>query len=239
VTCGATGAGPPKTGGRDVCSIHPLSSRIRGDSPYCLTGARAQTDTTKAEKRKQTKLPSERWARSRSHGEEVNNKLREIVVSTLQKEGVRAVAPMLSALWEQKTSEQYGLVSTWSERHAAYASGLGTFGLCDGLITAKGKAMRCGSAVAEIAVPPARRPYTDHHAYCLYFSRGICGRCIQRCPAGAISRAGHDKVKCRRYVHDVAGEFVKAHYGLESYGCGLCQTGVPCESKIPTEQDLR
>jgi len=26
--------------------------------------------------------------------------------------------------------------------------------------------------------------------------------------------------------------------GFEGYGCGLCQTDVPCESKIPTPEDV-
>jgi len=197
-----------------------------------------QTEATKADNRRQTKHPSERWARTRVQGEEVNNKLRRYVVSTLQEKGIKAVAPMLSPMWEQKTSEHYGFASAWSERHAAYASGLGTFGLCDGLITPKGKAMRCGSVVADVNIQPTIRPYSDHHAYCLYFSKGICGMCIRRCPAEAISKTGHDKIKCRNYVHNVVEEFVKLNYGLKSYGCGLCQTGVPCESKIPSQKDV-
>jgi epoxyqueuosine reductase QueG len=214
------------------------SSKVTADQLTVISWVLPQTEATKADNRRQTKYPSERWARARVQGEEVNNKLRKIVVSSLHEKGFRAVAPMLSLLWEQRTSEHYGLASTWSERHAAYTSGLGTFGLCDGLITPRGKAMRCGSVVADIKISPTRRPYSDHHAYCLYFSKGICGKCIQRCPAGAISRAGHDKTKCRNYLHNVVEEFVKSNYGFKSYGCGLCQTGVPCESKIPTEQDL-
>jgi len=214
------------------------SSNATADQLTVISWILPQTEMTKADNRMQTKYPSERWARSRVQGEEVNNKLRKVVVSSLQEEGFRAVAPMLSLLWEPKTSERYGLASTWSERHVAYTSGLGTFGLCDGLITAKGKAMRCGSVVADIKILPTRRSYSHHRAHCLYFSKGMCGRCIRRCPAGAISKAGHDKTKCSNYVHNVVGEFVKSNYGLESYGCGLCQTAVPCESKIPTEQDL-
>jgi len=45
-------------------------------------------------------------------------------------------------------------------------------------------------------------------------------------------------VKCREHAGDAATEFVKANYGFDGYGCGLCQTGVPCESKIPTAEDL-
>jgi len=128
--------------------------------------------------------------------------------------------------------------STWSERHATYASGLGTFGLCDGLITPLGKAMRVGSVVARIEIPPTPRPYTDHRAYCLFFSKGICGKCIDRCPVGALSEKGHDKVKCRAHLNPTTSEYVKANYGFDGYGCGLCQTAVPCESKIPTAKDV-
>ncbi len=192
-----------------------------------------QTERTKADNRQETAFPSERWARARIFGEEVNVKLRQHVVAKLQERGILAVAPMLSPFWEQKISPRFGYASTWSERHAAYAAGLGTFGLSDGLITPKGKAMRCGSVVANIKLPPTSRPYSDHQAYCLFFSKGICGKCIKRCPAQAISEKGHDKVKCRNYMHPLIEEYVEKNFGFKGYGCGLCQTGVPCESGIP------
>lgn len=214
------------------------SVKARADQLTVISWILPQTEATKADNRRQTKYPSERWARARVQGEEVNKKLRRHVVSALQEKGVKAVAPMLSPLWEGKTSERYGFASTWSERHVAYASGLGTFGLSDGLITPKGKAMRCGSVVAGIKIQPTLRPYGDHHAYCLHFSKGTCGTCIRRCPAGAISKTGHDKVKCGDYLDNVIVPFVKRNYGFESYGCGLCQTRVPCESKIPSQQDI-
>ena len=194
------------------------------------------TERTKLDSRKETAYPSERWARVRIFGEEASNKLRKRVVEVLREKGIQAVAPLNSPLWERKASDRYVFSSTWSERHAAYASGLGTFGLCDGLITPRGKAMRCGSVVARIKVPPTKRAYKDHQAYCLFFSRGICGKCIERCPAGAISKKGHDKNKCRSYMHPGTEAYVKSHFGFEGYGCGLCQTGVPCESKIPIEE---
>jgi epoxyqueuosine reductase len=197
-----------------------------------------QTELTKADNRKETTYPAERWARARIFGEKVNERLRAHVVATLQESGVKAVAPMLSPHWKRRTSERYGYASTWSERHAAYASGLGTFGLCDGLITPKGKAMRCGSVVAHIEITPAQRPYQDHRAYCLFFTAGICGKCIPRCPVGAITEMGHDKVKCGEYIRKTTKQYVKSHYGFDGYGCGLCQTEVPCESKIPTTHDV-
>ena len=191
-----------------------------------------QTERTKADNRVETTFPAERWARSRIFGEAFNSLLRQHVADTLCDLGCEAVAPHLSPAWTRKDSERYVFSSTWSERHAAYAAGLGTFGLCDGLITPVGKAMRVGSVVARLAVPPTPRPYTDHRSYCSFFADGSCGECIGRCPVGAITQAGHDKLKCSAHVSSTAA-FVRERYGFEGYGCGLCQTGVPCESGIP------
>jgi epoxyqueuosine reductase QueG len=193
---------------------------------------------TKEDNRREREFPAERWARGRIFGERVNNALRRRVVELLGGKGLRAVAPVLAPGFERKTSEKYGFASTWSERHIGHACGLGTFGLCDGLITPRGKALRLGSVVVEAQLPSTARPYTDPHAYCLFYSEGICGKCIARCPAGALSEKGHDKVKCRQYIRPGSEEYVKTHYGFDGYGCGLCQTGVPCESKIPTRQDM-
>jgi hypothetical protein len=197
-----------------------------------------QTRATKSDNRKESTYPAESWARARIFGEAVNVRLRKHTVAVLKKNGYPALAPMLSDKWVRQKSDQYGFASTWSERHAAYAAGLGTFGLCDGLITPVGKAMRTGSVIARIKIPPSRRPYTDHHAYCLFFTKGICGNCISRCPAGAISETGHDKIKCRKHIRSVTADYVKSTYGFEGYGCGLCQTKVSCESKIPTRHDV-
>jgi epoxyqueuosine reductase QueG len=98
--------------------------------------------------------------------------------------------------------------------------------------------MRCGSVVVNIKIPFTKRAYRDHHAYCLFFSKGTCGKCIERCPAGALTPAGHDKVKCRSYIFAKVREYVKSSFGFEGYGCGLCQTGVPCESKIPSAKEF-
>lgn len=193
-----------------------------------------QRDQVKADNSRARKWPAERWARVRIFGERFNEALRAHVVDQLAARGVAAVAPMLSPLWQREVSPQYGFASRWSERHAAFAAGLGTFGLCDGLITPVGKAVRIGSVIARHPVQPDPRPYRDRHQYCLHFSHGLCGECIDRCPVGALSReTGHDKIKCRAHLRPASIAYVKKHYGFDGYGCGLCQTGVPCESGIP------
>jgi hypothetical protein len=55
---------------------------------------------------------------------------------------------------------------------------------------------------------------------------------------GALSENGHDKIKCYNHLKPVTADYVKSEYGFDGYGCGLCQTKVPCESKIPTKQDV-
>lgn len=211
--------------------------------PHCLLKAEKitviswilpQTNSTKQDHRAETHFPSERWARSRIFGEEFNNKLRRHLEEVLNLKGVEAVAPMLSPLWERHESRKYGYASTWSERHAAYAAGLGTFGLSDGLITSRGKAMRAGSIVVNTYIKPNKRPYKSHHAYCLFHMKGTCGKCIERCPIGAITQQGHNKILCSKYV-GMTRRYVRKHYHFKGYGCGFCQTAVPCESSIPTE----
>jgi epoxyqueuosine reductase QueG len=207
---------------------------ITADQLTVISWVLPMTRATKADTRKEKVYASERWYRARRFGEEFNVKLRNHVAAKLTEAGYQAVAPQLSPAWSIKTSEKYGIASCWSERHAAFVSGLGTFGLCDGLITPVGKAMRCGSVIARLSVPPTPRPYDDYHAYCLFFTQGQCGKCIGRCPVGAITEAGHDKLKCKEYVDTVQAAHAREAYGLEAYGCGLCQTKVPCESRIPS-----
>ena len=206
--------------------------RFKAEKITVISWILPQTEATKRDHRSHTYFPSERWARSRIYGEEFNGQLRKHIVEFLRNNGVEAVAPMLSALYGGKTSVKYGFASTWSERHAAYASGLGTFGLSDGLITPVGKAMRTGSVIANLYIEPAERPYLNHNAYCLFYMKGTCGECIKRCPIGAITEEGHNKETCSKYV-GMTRQYVPKHYNFNGYGCGFCQTAVPCESGIP------
>lgn len=193
-----------------------------------------QREMVRKANRRAKKYPSIEWARTRVYGEAFNAALREHLVKRLKRIGYAAVAPMLVPNWTIVKSKHYSYASSWSERHAAHAAGLGTFGLCDGLITAKGKAMRVGSVVAKISIEPTPRPYNDHRAYCLFFANGTCGKCIDRCPVRAITEAGHDKEKCRLHLAR-SREHVKKTYKFDGYGCGLCQAGVPCEAGIPVK----
>jgi len=197
------------------------------------------TAATRKEQAKQERYPSERWARTRDLGEKFNSAIRTHILEQLTAEGIDAVAPLLSPLWARSDEGPYAPCSNWSERHAAYAAGLGTFGLCDGLITPVGKAMRTGSVIAAFRIPPSLRPYEDHHAYCLHFTENTCRECIPRCPVNALSKEGHDKKRCMQYTEHSMHSYIKKKHGLETYACGLCQSWVPCTDKIPTKDDVK
>lgn len=192
-----------------------------------------QTAATCADQAAEERYPAGRWARSRDFGETFNQQLRLHLAATLTAAGVPAVAPERLPGFDYRRSPRFGIASNWSERHTAHIAGLGTFGLSDGLITPRGKAVRLGSVVAAIDLPVPPRPYRDHQAWCLWFARGTCGACIPRCPAGAIDAAGHDKDRCRDYIRTVTAPYATARFATGATPCGLCQARIPCARRNP------
>ncbi len=206
------GAAP--AAGTVICWVLPISQEVRESN------------------RLKERVPSRLWSHTRQYGEALNGALRRHLVAHLEELGHRAVAPQYSPLWREIATPA-GPTSTWSERHAAYAAGLGTFSLNDGLITPRGIAHRCGSVVTDLVIPPTPRTAPDHTHNCLYHRNGSCGACVARCPVGALSLKGHDKPLCRDYVYGTLPAELAERYGVQATGCGLCQTRVPCEFRIP------
>ena len=181
-----------------------------------------------------TREPSREWAHTRYYGEQFNDELRRLVVNYFRSHAASAIAPTTSTLFKSLRGIPGYAASTWSERHAAFAAGLGTFGLCDGFLTPVGKAMRCGNVVTNAPISVTPRRFTSHVEACPYLTSGFCGACMLRCPAGAIGPDGHDKEKCERYQEETLRP-LRQKYGVSITGCGLCQTGVPCEAGLPVQ----
>lgn len=194
-----------------------------------------QTDNTKEKTRAVNDCPPLEWTMNRVHGEECNRRLAKALEEHLISLGCEAIAPMCAPDFSWGDSEKFVKVSNWSERHTAYISGLGTFGLCDGLISKLGKAGRYGSVIVNIPLEATEREYTEYNEYCM--AKDGCTACMKRCPAGAISEKGHDKVLCMKYHAEVIKKIDHERYGYDRYAvCGLCQTGVPCESCVPKKK---
>lgn len=186
---------------------------------------------TRQTNRQEKLKPSRLWSNTRWYGEQFNDALRKHVVDMLTAAGHLACAPVLGQAFKQPRNER-GFYSTWSERHVAYVAGQGTFSLSDGFITDRGIAHRCGSVVTDMALPASPRTAATAFSNCLFYADASCRACIKRCPAGAITEAGHDKDKCRQYqVTQFAA--MREEMKVGNTGCGLCQVKVPCEQSVP------
>jgi Uncharacterized Fe-S protein len=181
--------------------------------------------------------PSKEWMISRTFSDTFLKDISSGIESYLEGRGYNTVTPMLSP-WYKKYDTPKGPCSVWSERHIAFVAGLGTFSLNDGFITEKGIAVRLISFVTDLVLSPDIRKAQSYNENCLYCNNGSCGVCIKRCPVGAISERGHDKIRCMEFVYSDRSELL-LEYGLRNNsvpGCGLCQTGVPCEFKNPLKR---
>lgn len=184
---------------------------------------------------KETLRPSVEWAAVRSFGEMLNEEMCGQMAKLLTHAGWPSIPPHLEQRevypapgWDTKN-----FTSNWSERHAAFVAGAGTFGLSASLITEHGTAMRLGSIVTALELPPDTRLYGDDpFAWCTR-----CGVCIRRCPAHAVGKefADRDKPACAGYAVREIGRDREQVYGWadRALGCALCQTAVPCEFRRP------
>lgn len=194
-----------------------------------------QTAKTKADQKKSAGMPCDRWLYTRGEWESMIDKITGDIVNRLKDSGIQGVSLDSIREFSRHNSKDFGIASNWSHRHTAFIAGLGTFGLSDGLITEKGKAMRFTTIIIKGKVEPTDRPYQDHHAYCKFYTENKCGACIGRCPVKAITREGHDKEACSAFLQKIKNEigpdFVKNSKYIS--GCGLCQSRVPCQDGIP------
>lgn len=168
-------------------------------------------------------MPSQEWMSARIDGEKFNNAVRTFIVEELKKMNAHAIAPSLDKHF--KIEE---IISNWSERHVAFAAGLGTFGLHRAVITSKGTTGRFGSVVTTLKLKPTQRDYTKYFEYCPHITQGKCGACIAKCPINAISKNGKNNKMCSEYIDK---EILSIY--APRYGCAKCNMGVPCEYRIP------
>jgi epoxyqueuosine reductase QueG len=156
-----------------------------------------------------------------------------MVAGWLRDEGFETCIPALEpslVIRKREPEDAVGkplFASSWSERHVAFAAGLGTFGLSTHLITRVGKAGRFGSIITTAEFEPTARPYReDPFAYCTR-----CGTCTKRCPVDALTlENGKDYQACWVYMEETKIRF------KPRYGCGKCQLLVPCETGIPNKR---
>jgi epoxyqueuosine reductase QueG len=198
----------------------------------------------RAESMKARIMPAEIYSIGRNYANEFKIDIMKNTIKLFQKEGFDATAGMLS----NDFNIYPGFFSSWSERHIAFAAGLGTFSLHEGLISEVGCNIRLCSVITNAPLQVTPRKSDDPYTNCLYYINGTCRECEKKCPANAINENGHDKKKCRIYGRKIEAE-MKKRLGpilkpylrrisgkmVKSYpvGCAFCQFGVPCMDSNP------
>jgi epoxyqueuosine reductase QueG len=193
-------------GAKSVVSVFlPFSERVRvsnrGDGPV-----------------------SPEWLHGRIEGQECLVALAGYLAKWLGDAVIPVCDARFSLTRDEEAEPTRAFTSNWSERHVAYAAGLGTFAMPGGIITKKGAAGRLVSVVTAREITQTPRAYVGVYDYCIG-----CGRCVARCPVGAVSGdMRKDATRCSVQVN-----LPKKNHAVY-YGCGKCQTAVPCESVAPT-----
>jgi len=226
---------------RIISIVFPYDDKIREESKNTI------------EIRKGFILPQEIYSMARNYEKEIRQETCRQVINFLKNKGYRADASLLSV---DNLITKGAFHSNWSERHIAFAAGLGTFSLSDALISEVGCNIRIVSVITDAPIEVTPRKSDDPYANCLFYAKGTCKKCVERCIYGCISEKGHDRMMCAIKYGRV--EFrsskrlepmLKPHYrrinGVVIHqlptptGCALCQFDIPCMDKNPMAKEQK
>ncbi|MCL2401033.1 MAG: epoxyqueuosine reductase [Oscillospiraceae bacterium] len=178
--------------------------------------------------KKDPEIPSLEWVMTRVDGQQHLLAFGAYMRDLLIEAGYQAVTPQLEDAFIMHSGPDFedgipGYSSNWSERHVGYVTGLGTFGLSTNFISKAGCAGRLVSIVTDWEGAPDVKDYSDWLGYC-----NECKACYRRCHGNAYTGKGiKDHALCGAQIRKAiaAGDLAPR------YGCGKCQSGIPCESK--------
>ena len=172
-------------------------------------------------------LASKEWAETYEKTNALFGGLNRHIIAVLEGKGYAGRVPEAALTFDNKK-----LVAYWSQRHMAYAAGLGTFGLNNMLITKKGCCGRLNSVVTDLDVE-TDSPMKEE--LCLYRKNGSCGVCVMKCVGNALTREGFDRKACYRMCLKNAAVYqnLGSSYGstVGSEVCGKCISLSPCAFK--------
>lgn len=171
-----------------------------------------------------TQYASKEWADAYEQTNKMFTKLNKHIIDKIIKSGGDAAVPDAAGSYDHDK-----LISDWSFRHFAYAAGLGTFGINNMLITARGCCGRYNVIVTNLKLE-SDKPQDGE--LCLYKKNKSCGICIKHCPAQALTADKYDRHKCYAVLSKNAQKYT--HMGNSYQGstgsevCGKCITQSPC-----------
>ena len=162
------------------------------------------------------------------HGQVVNAFLAGMTAE-LESQGIQTFIPTKDPSFKMERhsvmsggKEDVHYSTSWSNRHVAFAAGLGTFGIHRHLISKKGCSGVLASMILDCEMDPTSADYQDPYEKCIH-----CGACVTRCPAGAITLENLRNLKeCAAYAATLRSENDPGY-------CGKCLVGIPCEFIAP------
>ena len=126
------------------------------------------------------------------------------------------------------------LMARWSHKHLGHLVGLGRFGTHCMLITPRGCCGRLGSLVTEAEL--GEHPLVTTRDACLLKAGQPCGKCVERCPAGALAADTFDRRKCWERLND---NYRILDYLSDLPGttdvCSKCAAMMPCSFSNPVK----
>ncbi len=170
--------------------------------------------------------PSWEWLFTRVDGQQHLLATGALVADALRGEGYCAVVPQTDDRYIMRTSPKQTELpipvwsSNWSERHVGFVTGLGTFGRHTNFISRRGCCGRIISIVTDWETEPDEKDYSGLYDYC-----SDCGACYRVCPGDALKPEGKNKSACSAFLA------VNCVQYAPRYGCGKCQSGLPCSTR--------
>lgn len=214
-----------------ISPTHDLPQNVLPDARTIIAYYIPFTEDLAGTNRIGSVLASPEWARAYEETNAMFVEMNEGIIDLIHaKAGQAGVTPKAITFNEER------LISDWSQRHIAYAAGLGTFGVNHMLLTRKGCCGRFNSVITNLDITPDS-PVEEE--YCLYRKNGSCGVCMKNCPAGALAADDFDRFKCYEICMEnakVYTDFGSSYENEEGTGansvgsdvCGKCITGSPC-----------
>lgn len=163
--------------------------------------------------------PDPVWITAYLETNELFSALNYYLIGLCRQWGYSAITPAPAGMVDKEH-----IYSNWSQRHVAYAAGLGTFGLNNMLITDQGT---CGRFYSLITNLPVKADLPVKEERCLYKTSGICGQCVGQCPIHAfMPDYRFDRKRCEAHLSELEQQF-----GGDA--CGKCVVGLPCTYQNP------
>lgn len=173
--------------------------------------------------------PCKNWGLAYVRTNNLINRASEAIGEFLMKAGYRSgLTPATHNFDEER------LMARWSHKHLGHLVGLGRFGTHCMLITPKGCCGRFGSLVTEADL--GDNPLIFSEEACLLKAGKKCGKCIEKCPVGALAETEFDRRKCwDRLNENLATLDFFSNLPDTTHVCGKCAAMMPCSFINPVK----